>query len=33
LRGSELDSGCLRLFGLAIAGMIVVAIGLAAALI
>jgi len=27
------DSGCLRLFGLAIAGMILVAIGLSAALL
>jgi hypothetical protein len=33
LRSATVDSGCLRLFGLAIAGMLVVAIGLSAALL
>jgi hypothetical protein len=33
LRSTTVDSGCLRLFGLAIAGMILVVIGLSAALL
>jgi hypothetical protein len=33
LRSTTVDSGCLRLFGLAIAGILIVAIGLGAALL